>query len=166
MKNVVAFFAVLVLAAICLGTDIIDTNATTPVINEYTETITHPLDVNVDDKEWTFLNVKKGDRIVFSGRYNKDKSVYKNNKWYALNDMCRGSNDSVYKCIWQHTGIAAKKPITGANWSSYWAMIPGGSTQLHSFSYIFKDTTEAKDIDMYIKVKFLKKSHSNDSIPE
>jgi hypothetical protein len=163
--SILAVMAVLALAVVGFADDIVDTNNITIDVPQYTETVTHPATINVNDKSWWFLNVKKGDRIVITGRYNKDKSVYKNGKWYALNDMCRGSNDSVYKCIWQHTGIAANKPITGANWASYWAQIPGGSTQLHSFSYIFKDTSVNADCDMQIDLRFVKKQHSYDSIP-
>jgi hypothetical protein len=36
---------------------------------------------------------------------------------------CLGSDGGYYKCISAHTGAAAKAPVTGANWATYWQIV-------------------------------------------
>jgi hypothetical protein len=37
-------------------------------------------------------------------------------------DQVRGTDDQIYSCILNHTSDAAKRPITGGNWSTYWVL--------------------------------------------
>jgi hypothetical protein len=43
---------------------------------------------------------------------------------YALGRLVTGTDTAVYRCILAHTSTADDRPITGANWETYWIESP------------------------------------------
>lgn len=41
---------------------------------------------------------------------------------YSVGSLVVGSDDNLYQCILQHVSAAADKPITGANFATYWSL--------------------------------------------
>lgn len=155
----VLFFAVAAFAQ----TTINDTTASTPTRAGYIKHDTIPAIATPTDQSWMLLNLKRGDRIELKVKRAKATGTYKNSTFYAVNDFCSGTDAKNYKCIVSHTSIAARKPITGAVWSTYWVQTT--SPVLDTISYVLKDTTDLNDFDIKINVDYMGKKHNYDSIP-
>jgi len=140
-----------------------DDSASTPVISAYVRHDTVPDRVMPTDQSWWINNMKEGDRLVVLIQRYKKKGNHVNNRFYAIDDHCTGTNDTVYKCIVPHTSKALSKPITGAQYLTYWVVVP--NNKLDSIRYILKDTSLVQDIDANIKIDYRKKGHNYDSIP-
>ena len=73
-------------------------------------------------------------------------------KTFTASSEVTGSDGNIYTCIRSHTSAATNKPVTGANWSTYWELAGStGGTWITSTDYAaigdFVGDTDLLDIE-------------------
>lgn len=78
-------------------------------------------------------------------------------KTFTASSEVTGSDGSIYTCILSHTSASTNKPITGANWTTYWVLrgdTGGAWVDATDYSSIGDFSLEDTDLDiMSVKIR-------------
>ncbi len=84
-------------------------------------------------------------------------------KTFSASSEVTGTDGSIYTCILSHTSAASNKPVTGANYSTYW-IVKGttGGTWVTATAYVSIGDFTLTDETVDIEKAFIRDTNSND----
>lgn len=90
--------------------------------------------------QFDFTAAERANRLIIKGNYNghsADDVVTQIRDWSITPTVILGTDSNTYTCIRGHTAAAANRPVTGADWASYWKLTgTGGVTWSSDASYV------------------------------